>query len=522
MSDTITSDVLIIGSGIAGCTAALELADAGIHIVLVTRASEARDCNTYYAQGGIIYRGREDSPAALAEDVMRAGAGHCNPQAVKLLAEQGPQAFERILLERVNVEFDREGEDSLSLVREGGHSQPRIAHAADATGKAIEIALIQAVADHPNIHLLTGHTAVDLLTPSHHGLDRLSVYERRKVVGAYVYDQVGGRVLRCLAKLTVLATGGLGQIYLRTSNPEGARGDGLAMAYRAGARVINTEFVQFHPTTFHHRHAPHFLISEAVRGAGARLCHSDGEPFMQHYAPEWKDLAPRDVVARGIHHEMLRLGERSVYLDLRSYISSAEILNHFPNIYQSCLEFGVDITKDLAPVVPAAHYACGGVWVDTWGQSTTQNLYAIGEVSCTGVHGANRLASTSLLEGLVWGCRAAEHIGKHVASTPLHDSGDLPPWYDVGDIEPDPALISQDMSSIKHIMWNYVGLVRTTHRLERAIHELRHLETEIEDFYRTTQLSDGLIGVRNAARVALIVTLAAWHNKRNMGCHYRE
>ena len=298
MSEILESDVLVIGSGIAGCTTALELADAGVDVIVVTRAREPQESNTYYAQGGIIYRGVDDSPDLLAEDITRAGAGHCNPRAVRILAKEGPEQFRRILLERVGVEFDRNADGSLSLAREGGHSQPRIAHVADYTGKAIEIALIKAVLAHPNIRLFSGHTAVDILTPSHQGLDRHSVYDRRHVVGAYVFDQENGRVRRCLAKNTVLASGGLGQIFLRTSNPEGARGDGLAMAYRAGARVINTEFIQFHPTTFHHRHAPHFLVSEAVRGAGARLCHADGDPFMQKYAPEWKDPAPRDVAAR--------------------------------------------------------------------------------------------------------------------------------------------------------------------------------------------------------------------------------
>lgn len=521
MTELLTSDVLIIGSGIAGCTTALELADTGVDVVVVTRAREPQESNTYYAQGGIIYRGVDDSPDLLAEDITRAGAGHCNPKAVRLLAEEGPEQFRRILLERVGVQFDHNEDGSLSLAREGGHSQPRIAHVADYTGKAIEMALIQAVLAHPNIRLFTGHTAVDLLTPSHQGANRLSIYDRRHVVGAYVFDQDSGQVRRCLAKNTVLATGGLGQIFLRTSNPEGSRGDGLAMAYRAGARVINTEFVQFHPTTFHHRHAPHFLISEAVRGAGARLCHGDGEPFMQKYAPEWKDLAPRDVVARSIHQEMLDRGVRNVYLDLSSFIPTTEILSHFPTIHQSCAEHGIDIARDLVPVVPAAHYATGGVWVDEWGHSTIQDMYALGEVACTGLHGANRLASTSLLEGLVWGHRVAVDIGQRLSEQALYGPDDIPTWSEEGLVVSDPALINQDMGSIQHIMWNYVGLARTTDRMERAIRELRHLETEIESFYRSTRLCDDLIGLRHAVRTALIVTLSAWSNKQSMGSHYR-
>ena len=528
MTDLIEAEVLILGCGIAGATTALRLADQGIPVTIVTRSRETWESNTYYAQGGIIYRGLNDSPAALAEDITRAGAGHCNPRAVDILSHEGPEALRQVLLERVAVPFDRNDKDELSLVLEGGHTLPRIVHVADATGKSIEMALTRAIESHPNISLLTGHTAVDLLTPSHHSLNRLAVYDPRACVGAYLYEQSSGRVLRCLAKETILATGGLGQIFLRTSNPVGARGDGVAMAYRAGARVINMEYVQFHPTTFHQLNAPNFLISEAVRGAGARLVHADGEPFMQLYDPEWKDLAPRDVVARSIHREMLMRDVQNVYLDLRSYIPEADIRDHFPTILKSCLSYGVDITTELVPVVPAAHYACGGVWVDEWARTTVDHLYAVGEVSCTGLHGANRLASTSLLEGLVWGERAAGHIARrtqgtgHLPANLLIEADVVPPWRDDSLETPDPALISQDMTSIKSIMWNYVGLVRTTRRLQRALDDLYNLETEIVSFYRTSQLNDSLIGLRNAIRVAVIVAHAAWENGQSMGCHYRE
>lgn len=515
-------EVLVIGCGIAGGVAALQLADAGVSVTVVTRAKKPSESNTYYAQGGIVYRGHDDSPVLLAEDITRAGAGHCNPTAVALLAEQGPDLVRRILIERVGVEFDLDDDGELSLVREGGHSVPRILHAADATGRAIQMALLKALQEHPNVTLLAGHTAVDLLTPSHHSLNRLAVYEPRSCVGAYLLDQQSEQVTRCLAKKTVLATGGLGQIFLRTTNPPGARGDGMAMAYRAGARVINSEFIQFHPTTFFHPSGSRFLISEAVRGAGARLVDADGEPFMQKHDPEWKDLAPRDVVARSMHHEMLIRDVPCVYLDLRSYISAPKIKERFPNIYEKCQGLGVDITRDLVPVVPAAHYACGGVWVGKWGQTTVNHLYAIGEVASSGVHGANRLASTSLLEGVVWGHRAAEHIRTTLAERSAHNREEIPPWQPAGENAPDPALISQDMSSIQHLMWNYVGLVRTTPRLTRALNELRNLESEIEEFYRVTRLNDSLVGLRNAVRTAVIVTAAAWKNKRSMGCHYRK
>ncbi|MGD9898652.1 MAG: L-aspartate oxidase [Calditrichaceae bacterium] len=522
MSICYESEVLVIGSGIAGSIAALELAEKGVEVILVTRASEPSDSNTYYAQGGIVYRGKNDTPDSLIRDINNAGGNHCNPQAVSILAKDGPELVQQLLIEKYGIVFDKTEKGELSLVNEGGHSVARIVHASDATGKVIEIALANAVKNHPKIKLLTRHTAVDLLTPHHHSIDSLAVYEPRSCVGAYALDQDSGQVVRCMAKKTIVATGGLGQIFLRTTNPAGARGDGVAMAYRSGARVINSEFIQFHPTTFFHRNAPLYLISEAVRGAGARLVNADGKPFMQKYEPKWKDLAPRDIVARSIHKEMLLQGVSNVYLDLVSYLPSDKIKKEFPNIYKNCIEYGVDISKDLVPVVPAAHYACGGVWVDEWGVTTIDNCYAVGEIACTGVHGANRLASTSLLEGLVWGKRAADHISQNLKNTPSPDPQNIPPWQDAGLEVPDPALISQDLTYIKNIMWNYVGLIRTTKRLERALRDLRDLENEIEEFYRVTRVTDSLIGLRNVVRTAIIVASAAWENKRSIGCHYRE
>ncbi len=515
------TDVLIIGSGIAGAVAALQLADSGFHVTLVTRSHKAEESNTFYAQGGIVYTAHEDSSELLTEDILRAGAGYCNLKAVQILAEEGPRLAREILIEKVKVPFDRSENDELSLVREGGHSINRIVHATDATGRAIEMALLKSLEGRANISLLTGHTAVDLLTPAHHSTDRLRIYDPLSCVGAYLLDQESGSVVRCLARKTILATGGIGQIYLRTTNPSGARGDGLAMANRAGARVINSEFVQFHPTTFYQPNAPSFLISEAVRGAGAKLVDADGTPFMEKYSPEWKDLAPRDVVSRSIHQEMLSKDITNVYLDLRSYIPKDNIKKLFPSIREQCMLYGIDIAEELVPVVPAAHYFCGGVWVDAWGRTSVESLYAVGEVSCTGLHGANRLASTSLLEGLVWGVRAAEDIGRTVKIS--HDPADseIPLWEDTGTEDADPALISQDMSVLKHIMWNYVGLVRTTRRLRRAISELRHLESETESFYRAVRPTDELVGLRNAIRTGLIVALAAWENKNSVGCHFR-
>lgn len=521
MQELIETDVLVIGCGIGGGTAALALAQAGVKVTLITRSHDPANTNTAWAQGGIIYKGHDDSPQLLAEDIDRAGAHFTNPKAVRVLSEEGPKLVHDILIEQLKVLFDYHG-DGLSVALEGGHTLPRIVHAADATGAAIEKALLNALRKEPNVALLAAHTAVDLITPDHHARNRLTLYDPISCVGAYVLERTTGKVKRILAKRTVLATGGLGQIFLYTTNPNGARGDGLAMAYRAGARVINAEFVQFHPTAFVKQGAPRFLITEAVRGDGGRLVHEDGAPFMDKYDPQWKDLAPRDVVSRSIYFEMLEHGAPNVYLDLRSYISPKRIREHFPNIYAQCLQYGVDMTKDLVPVAPAAHYFCGGVWVDDVGRTTIDDLYAVGEVSCTGLHGANRLASTSLLEGLVWGKRAADHIAERIGADCLHDPDDIPLWQQNGAEQPDPALISQDMSTIQSLMWNYVGLVRNKPRLDRALSELRHLETEIERFYRKSKVTDELIGLRNAVRSAVIVAQAAWSNKHSIGAHYRE
>ncbi|MBN2423394.1 MAG: L-aspartate oxidase [Calditrichaceae bacterium] len=520
-NDCIITDVLVIGSGISGSTTALKLSEAELNVVLISRAENICETNTYYAQGGIIYKGENDSRKLLENDILNAGDHHCNPKAVKILASEGPELVEKFLIDHLDIQFDTQN-GKLSLVAEGGHSVPRIIHTTDATGKAIQNALCKAISRQANIQILKSHTVIDLLAPHHHSIDRLQVYQHRSCVGAYVLDQKNMTVKRIIARKTILASGGLGQIFLRTTNPAGARGDGLAMANRMGARVLNNQFIQFHPTTFFHSQAPHFLISEAVRGEGARLVDRQGNTFMHKYDPKWQDLAPRDIVSRSIHQEMLDQGVDHVYLDLVSYISVRKIRQHFPNIYKQCLEYGIDITTQLVPVVPAAHYACGGVWVDEWGLSTISNLYAVGEVSCTGVHGANRLASTSLLEGLVWANRAAHHICRQTSRQKLHNPDDIPPWEDIGKFEPDPALISQDMSYIKHIMWNYVGLIRNRWRLERAMRELRNLESEIERFYRRSRVTDSLIGLRNAVRSAIIITSAAWENKKSMGCHYRE
>ncbi len=516
----IQTHTLIIGCGIAGAAAALRLSDDPAHnVTVITRAAEANDSNSGWAQGGIVTRGLDDLPDLLVEDILRAGAGLSSPQAARILAEEGPRLVREVLIERCGVNFDRDDHGDYYFGLEAAHSTRRIVHVGDMTGSAITDAMLETLAQRPNVRLLTNHTAVDLLTFPHHALDPLAIYEPQVCHGAYVLDRDNGEVIRILAGLTILATGGLGQIFRNTSNPRGARGDGLAMAARAGVRIVNMEYVQFHPTTLSVRGAPNTLISEAVRGEGGILIGPDGQPFMQRYDPEWRDLAPRDVVARAIHMEMLEKGYDHVYLDIASKRPAEYIRERFPYIVETCAQVGIDITRQPIPVVPAAHYSCGGILVDEWGQSSMDGLYAIGEVSCTGLHGANRLASTSLLEGLVWGDRAARHIIDH-RREPIDDAR-VPGWAYRGDFEPDPALIEGDMTTIRNVMWHYVGLVRTADRLQRAQRELRHLWHEVEEFYRSTQLNDQLIGLRNAVQVARLVTYAALRNKTSRGAHYR-
>jgi L-aspartate oxidase len=526
-----TTDVLIIGSGIAGAAAALRLArNPDRRIVLITREPDPHESNSRYAQGGIISRGADDSADLLIQDILAAGAGASLPQAARILAEEGPLLLEEVLVRTAAVRFDHRSDGDLEYGQEAAHSRRRILHVGDGTGRAIMQGLMEALAKCANVELMTNFTAVDLITFPHHSRDPLSSYAPIACHGAYVFERAERTIHRTLAAATILATGGLGRIYRNTTNPPGARGDGLAMASRAGARILNAEYVQFHPTALAVPGAEGFLISEAVRGEGGRLLTPVGRPFMERYSPEWKELAPRDVVARAIHSEMEENNYSYVLLDIASHMPAAKIKARFPNIHAQCQRVGLDITKEPIPVVPAAHYFCGGVAVDEWGRTSIQNLYTIGEVSCTGLHGANRLASTSLLEGLVWGTRAAQDIEARLAGqdstlpyvrTPALE--EVPPWDESGlTQDSDPALIQGDMQTIQNIMWHYVGLVRSGDRLSRAIRELRHMQNEIETFYRATRLSDGLIGLRNAVEAALIVADAARHNRQSRGCHYRS
>src|ERR1051325_2018385 len=496
------TEVLIIGCGIAGATAALRLArNPQRRITIITRAGDVHESNTQYAQGGIIGRGPDDTAELLFEDIVAAGAGVSSPKAARILADEGPPLLNEVLERTAGVVFDHTREGAPIWGQEAAHSRRRILHVGDATGLAIMNGLARTLKDYPNIPITTDATAVDLITFPHNSRNPLDNYRDISGHGCYVFDRKEKTVHRYLASTTILATGGLGRIYRNTTNPVGARGDGLAMAHRAGARIANAEYVQFHPTALAAPGAEGLLISEAVRGEGGVLLTPELKPFMQRYSPEWKELAPRDVVARAIHHEMEANGYSYVLLDIASHMPAEKIRERFPFIHDACLKAGFDISREPVPVVPAAHYFCGGVLVDEWARSTIRNLYAVGEISCRGVHGANRLASTSLLEGLVWGNRAALEIERALSNgagaAPEFD--DIPPWDESGlRDEPDTALIQGDMQTIQNIMWHYVGLVRSGDRLSRAIRELRHLWNEIETFYRSTKLSDGLIGLRNA------------------------
>ena len=521
-ADVITCDVLVLGGGIAGCAAALRAAEAGASVLMVAK-DQLGESNTAYAQGGIIGLpppDAHDSPALLASDIEAAGAGLCMPEAVALLARQGPELCREFLWKQVGVPFDHLGVEP-EPTAEAAHSARRIWHVQDATGRAIQAALSAKVRAHPGIGLLEGRSLVDLLTVPHHSRDPRRVYDPIKVWGAYVLEP-DGRVRMALAKRTVLATGGLGYLFLHTSNPASATGDGLAAAYRASARIVNCEYVQFHPTTLFVPGKPRTLLTEALRGEGAHLVNRAGERFMSRYAPEKMELAPRDVVSRAIFQEMAATGELCMYLDISPLKGRLDIEARFPTVLATCRAAGLEPLRQPIPVVPAAHYFCGGVAVDLDGRASLPGLFAVGEVSCTGVHGANRLASTSLLEGLVWGYRAGQACAGECAGVPLPDPDSLEPWKPVPPgPAPDPLLVEQDWTSIRTTLWNYAGIVRTRDRLLRGRGDMGYLYHRIEAFYRAAPLSRSLLELRNGIICARLILKAALQNPESRGCHYR-
>lgn len=514
----IKSDVLVIGSGIAGLCTALKLAEQR-QVTLVTKENLDQS-NTKYAQGGITaVVSPDDSIASHIEDTLKTGNGIAHEEAVKLLAQGGKDAIEELLKHGTSFtrSLDSKAWKQLDLGREGGHSHHRIVHAKDRTGFAIETALVKRARADQNITILEWHTLIELLTPHQ---KRKNSDTTNTCYGAIFYNRGDASITTLLASQTVLATGGCGEIYEHTTNPAIATGDGVAAAWRAGAKISNMEFIQFHPTTLYHSKADSFLISEALRGHGAILKDVQGEPFMERYH-EMGSLAPRDIVARAIDKEMKTSGEPCVYLDIR-HADADELQDRFPKIFAQCLKFGIDISKDLIPVVPASHYCCGGIKVTLDGETTLKNLYAVGEVSCTGVHGANRLASNSLLEAVVFAKRCATHILALKEIEPVCEN-QFQTWDDSNTkIADEWVLISHNKSEIQRIMWDYVGIVRSDERLKRAMKRIKLIQEEVEHYYKRTKICTSILELRNMATVAELIIESALLRKESRGLHFNK
>ena len=506
-------DFLVLGSGAAGLSFALAVADHGTVAVVTKKASA--ESNTNYAQGGIAaVMGTGDSFENHIRDTLIAGANLCDEAVVRLVVTEGPERIDE--LRRRGASFTQES-GHLHLGREGGHSSHRIVHAADATGREVENTLLGQVRTHPNIRIFEYQFALDLITEHHLGLHVTRVRPDIRCYGAYVLDEKSDRVRRVLARVTMLATGGAGQVYLHTTNPAIATGDGMAMAYRAKARVANMEFVQFHPTSLYHAEGESYLISEAVRGHGARLLNRAGERFMPRY-DERAELAPRDIVARAIDDQMKSRGDAFVLLDI-SHRPRVEIEEHFPNIYAKCASLGIDMATEPVPVVPAAHYMCGGVVTDMNARTSIRGLLACGEVTYTGLHGANRLASNSLLEALVLGHRAVASAIEDAQG--ITWSADVPEWDDSATSNPTEwVLVSHNRDELRRLMWDYVGIVRSMHRLGRALRRTRLLHEETEEFYRKSRVSAELCELRNMIAVSYLIIRSAEMRRESRGLHY--
>ncbi|AGB77124.1 L-aspartate oxidase [Pseudocitrobacter corydidari] len=509
----LSCDVLIIGSGAAGLSLALRVAEQ--QSVIVLSKGPISEGSTFYAQGGIAAVFDEtDSIESHVEDTLIAGAGICDRDAVSFVASNAKNCVQWLIDQGVlfDTQVQSNGEASYHLTREGGHSHRRILHAADATGKEVENTLVSKALNHPNIRVIERCNAVDLIMS-----DKIGLPGTRRVVGAWIWNRNKESVETCAAKSVVLATGGASKVYQYTTNPDISSGDGIAMAWRAGCRVANLEFNQFHPTALFHPQARNFLLTEALRGEGAMLKRPDGSRFMPDFDARG-ELAPRDVVARAIDHEMKRLGVDCMYLDI-SHKPEEFVRHHFPMIYEKLLGLGIDLTKEPVPVVPAAHYTCGGVMVDDNGRSDVDGLYAIGEVSYTGLHGANRMASNSLLECLVYGWSAAEDINKRIANARQVET--LPAWDESRvDDSDERVVIQHNWHELRLLMWDYVGIVRTTKRLERALRRITMLQQELDEYYSRFRVSNNLLELRNLVQVAELIVRCAMMRKESRGLHY--
>lgn len=515
----IQTDYLVIGTGIAGLSFALEAAKTGT-VAIVTKKEMAEGA-TNYAQGGIAsVFDPEDSFEAHVRDTLESGDGLCHEDIVRLVVENGPARIRELI--DMGVQFTRQEKDDtiLDLGREGGHSSRRIVHTKDLTGREVERILLERALENPNIQIYENHMAIDLLTKSKMIRRGIITRESRETCwGAYVFDADNNRVVVFVARVTVVSTGGAGKVYCYTSNPDIATGDGVALGYRAGVKVANMEFVQFHPTCLYHKEAKNFLISEAVRGEGGILLDKKGNRFMEKYHP-LKDLAFRDIVARSIDMELKKSGDECVYLDI-SHKPADFVRDRFPNIYENCMRYQIDITKEPIPVVPAAHYMCGGLLTDEFGLTNLDNLYAIGEVACTGLHGANRLASNSLLEALVFARRAAERSAQYIEDKRCQPFPRAPEW-DPGSAtdSEEIVVVSHNWDEIRRFMWNYVGIVRTKKRLERAKRRVTLIQDEIEEYYWDFLVTRDLLELRNLALVADLIISCALMRKESRGLHY--
>jgi len=512
--EIIETDCLVIGAGLAGSAYALHAARAGFRAEILSLGAPLQ-ANSDWAQGGIIYDPGPD-PNPLAGDIMAASDHTSNPAAVDQIVREGPAALKELLLDDLKVDFDRDAAGGFDLTREGGHGVRRIIHAKDGTGHAILSAIADRVDATAGVTRRSGFVALDLLTLSHNSAEPRDRYQPLTCFGCYALEAATGRIVAFTAKKTILATGGLGGIFLHHTNQPGTVGHGVAMAYRVGARVIDLEYVQFHPTAFFGGPAPHFLITEALRGEGAVLVDAAGHRFMDAIDPRGS-LAPRDVVARAIARQLARTGEASVFLDL-SALRPSFVEERFPGVCERCRAQGIDLPRDPIPVVPAAHYSCGGVHTDLAGRTTVRHLNAIGEIACTGLHGANRLASTSLLENLVGARAAARADAAELRDGTFH----LPeprPWQSPGK-PADPLLVRQDLRLVQQTMWNYAGIIRSPRRLARARRILLELREDIQVFYRDCQPARELVELRNAVQSALLVVHAATLNPVSKGCHF--